>query len=634
VFVIGTAGHVDHGKSTLVHALTGIDPDRLREEHERQMTIDLGFAWLTLPSGREVSIVDVPGHEDFIKNMLAGIGGIDLALLVVAADESVMPQTREHLAILDLLHIPRGVVALTKIDLVEDPGWLDLVGEEVREEMEGTVLEGSAVVPVSATTGDGLPALLAELDRVLDQAQPRRDLGRPRLPIDRVFTISGFGTVVTGTLLDGRLAVGDEVQIQPGGLGARIRGLQTHRVKVSEAQPGARVAINLSGVSTDALERGQVVAAPGQLEPTTLLDARLTLLSGAPGPLKHNALVSFYSGAARVAARLRLLDAERLDPGSRGWVQFRLSRPVAVARGDRYVVRLPSPSLTLGGGEIVQPHPHRRHKRFRPEILARLEALSQGAPGDVLLQLLDDHRILEARELARLSSLPPNQVAPAIEALLEEGRIVVLGDQVPTQGALRRSSLGVLSRGGWRGMVSQITTVLRGYHDQHPLRLGMPREELKSRLRVSGPFFGQIVERAVRERRLVAAATTVALPDHQPLLSPEQRSEVARMMARFRANPSTPPSLPEVETSLGQEVLEFLLEKGQLIKVTDAVLFEAESYRDMERRVVSYLRQHQSITVAQTRDLLGTSRKYALGLMAHLDQQRITRRIGDVRVLR
>jgi len=634
VFVIGTAGHVDHGKSRLVRALTGINPDRLREEQMREMTIDLGFAWLTLPSGREVSIVDVPGHEDFIKNMLAGIGGIDLALLVVAADESVMPQTREHLAILDLLRVPRGVVALTKIDLVESPEWLDLVKEEVQQELEGTILQGSAVVPVSAVTGEGLSALLAEIDRSLEHAEQRRDLGRPRLPIDRVFTISGFGTIVTGTLIDGCLAVGDEVQIVPGDLRARIRGLQTHKVSLREVQPGTRVAANLVGVSTDALERGQVLTKPGEIEPTTLIDARLALLAKAPVPLKHNASLDFYSGAARAAAHVRLLGTEKLEPGNRAWVQFRLSQPVAVARGDRYIVRLASPSITLGGGEVVQPHPRRRHRRFKPEVLNRLEALASGTPQEVLLQQLEQDRILQVRELVTRSALPPDEAASALDELLDEQRIVILTYQVSASDIPSHNGAGVMSSGAWQSLTSEMARVLGAYHERYPLRSGMPREELKSRLRLDSPLFNQVLDRVVQDKKVATKPTTVALAGHKPVLAPEQRQAVARVMAGFQAKPSMPPSYSEVERTLGHEILQFLLDEGQLVKVSDTVLFDSHGYIDLERRVVAYLGTHESITVAQARDLLGTSRKYALGLLGYLDGQRITKRIGDARVLR
>jgi len=338
--VIGTAGHVDHGKSTLVHALTGIDPDRLKEEKEREMTIDLGFAWLRLPSGQEVSIVDVPGHEDFIRNMLAGVGGIDLALFVVAADEGVMPQTREHLAILDLLQVQGGVVALTKSDLVEDPEWLEMVQEEVREELAGSVLQEAKIVPVSARTRQGLSELLAELDRLLQLPISRRETGRARLPIDRVFSMAGFGTVVTGTLIDGRLRIGQEVEIlplssarsRPPPLKARIRGLQMHKTKVELAIPPSRVAVNLTGVSTEQLHRGDVLTIPGWLHPTAQLDARLRLLKDAPRPFAHDSTVDFFTGTAQCQARVRILDRKELAPGEDGWVQLVLSAQVSVIK--------------------------------------------------------------------------------------------------------------------------------------------------------------------------------------------------------------------------------------------------------------------------------------------------------------
>lgn len=634
MFVIGTAGHVDHGKSTLVQALTGINPDRLPEEREREMTIDLGFAWLTLPSGRQVSIVDVPGHEDFIKNMLAGIGGIDVALLVVAADESVMPQTREHLAILDLLQIPQGVVALTKTDLIEEDGWLELVREELRQELEGTVLANAAIIPASAVDGSGLADLLAELDRILDGTKAPRDIGRPRLPIDRVFTISGFGTVVTGTLIDGPLSVGDEVRIVPGDLDARIRGLQTHKVKEQEVLPGSRVAINLSGVAVDQLWRGQVVTRPGWLEPTRLVDARLRLLSNAPWPLKHNAIVDLFSGSARVAARVRLLDADILEPGQVGWVQFRLAEPLAVMRGDRYIVRLASPSITLGGGEIVQPHPRRRHKRFRPGILARLEALARGTPSDVLLQLLGQDTFLEARELVKRSNLPQDEAAEALLAMIREERIVLLAEGTPDASALSHSSVAVASQEAWESLVAQMVRVLGDYHRRYPLRSGMRREELKSRLRDEGQFFIQIAERAARDGYIVATPNSVRLAGHKVVLSVEQRQAIDDIMDAFRSSRFTPPSFGEVERVLGAELLRLLLGEGRLVKASDTVLFDAHTHAQMEQRLIAYLRENESITVAQFRDLFGTSRKYALGFLEDMDRRRVTKRMGDIRVLR
>ncbi|MBC7235282.1 MAG: selenocysteine-specific translation elongation factor [Chloroflexi bacterium] len=633
VFVIGTAGHVDHGKSTLVKAISGIDPDRLREEKEREMTIDLGFAWLRLPSGREVSIVDVPGHEDFIKNMLAGIGGIDLAVLVVAADESVMPQTREHLAILDLLQIPRGVVALTRIDLVADPEWIELVQEEVREELEGTVLADAPIIPVSALTGQGLPDLLATLDRLLDEAEPRPDLGRPRLPIDRVFTISGFGTVVTGTLIDGRLRVGDAVEIVPGGLQVRIRGLQTHKTKEQEAEPGSRVAANLSGVDVADLWRGQVVTKPGWLEPTTLLDARLRVLANAPWPLKHNALLEFYTGAARVMAYVRLLDHEQLEPGQEGWVQYRLQEPVAVVRGDRYIVRLPSPSVTIGGGQVVQTNPRRRYKRFQPQVIERLQALSVGDPEDILLHILHRERALPARELLRRSNLPEDEALSALKRLIRDGRIVLLGAPQPPQDWVPREE-GLVSKESWDELLAQIETLIEQYHARYPLRPGMPREELKSRVQLDGALFNQFIEHAVQVGRLEATPVAVRLPGHQVRLSPEQQKAVERILRAFQTNRYTPPSVAQVEEELGADLLQYLLDEGRLIKASDTVLFDAETYEEMKRKLIDYLRVHERITVAEVRDLFDTSRKYALAFLEDMDRHRITKRLGDIRVLR
>ena len=359
MFVIGTAGHVDHGKSLLVEALTGIDPDRLREEKARGMTIDLGFAWLTLPGGRNVSIIDVPGHERFIKNMLAGAGGIDLALLVVAADDGVMPQTREHLAILDLLGVRRGVVALTKRDLVDDE-WATLVANDIVELIDGTALEGSPVVPCSSLTREGLDTLVAALDTAIDGLPPKRNIDRPRLPIDRVFTIAGFGTVVTGTLIDGELAVGAEIELMPGQLRGRIRGLQSHRDKIERALPGMRAAINITGIDKTDMRRGLVLGAADTLHATSAVDARLTAVAGLTHAVRHNMRVTFHCYADEANAQIRLLEAGDLRAGETSWAQIKLETPVALERGDRFVLR--TPNDTIAGGVIADTAP-KRHRR-------------------------------------------------------------------------------------------------------------------------------------------------------------------------------------------------------------------------------------------------------------------------------
>jgi selenocysteine-specific elongation factor len=632
LFVIGTAGHVDHGKSTLVQAISGINPDRLREEQEREMTIDLGFAWLTLPSGREVSIVDVPGHEDFIKNMLAGVGGIDLAMLVVAADEAVMPQTREHLAILDLLEIPRGVIALTKADLVDDPVWLELVQEELRETVAGTALAEAPIVPVSAVSGQGLGDLMQTLDALLEAATPREDLGAPRLPIDRAFTISGFGTVVTGTLVGGSLQVGDTVEIVPGRRTARIRGLQSHKTKIERAEPGARLAVNLTGVDLDALSRGQVLSLPGTLAATRLVDVQLRIVADTPLPVEHGMVVDLFTGAAHVPARLRLLDADALGSGESGWAQLRLREPVAAARYDRFIIRLPSPSMTLGGGQIVETQPVRRHRRHDRRVAERLATLAQGVPEKVLLALLEERGPLTGRELVRQSQLPLAEAQQALGALVAGGRAVALG--APAEGAVDAAPQGpLIARGAWDRLMRRAADLLQGYHTEHPIRSGMPREEIKSRLGLSGELGNQVLQRARSQGLVRLEGDAVALPQHVVRLTTEQEAAIARTLAAF-AGSYAPPAYSEIEAALGAPLAQHLLETGRLVRLDEAVVYAPEVLAEMTERLRAHLEAQGTATVAEVRDLFGTSRKYAVAFLEEMDRRRITKRIGDARALR
>jgi len=631
LFVIGTAGHVDHGKSTLIKALTGIDPDRLQEEKERGMTIDLGFAWLRLPSGREVSIVDVPGHERFIKNMLAGVGGIDVALLVVAADEGLMPQTEEHLAILDLLQVKSGVVAITKKDLVDEE-WLALVEEELRERLQSTTLRQAPLLAVSAVTGEGLPALIASLDHLLATTPPKRDVGRPRLGIDRAFTVAGFGTVVTGTLVDGKLSLGQEVEIvrvgreQAPPLRSRVRGLQTHKRKVETALPGTRVAVNLTGVAVEDLQRGDVVTTPGWLETTLLVDGRLRLLASRPKPLAHNSEVSFHTGAAEAEARVRLLENETLAPGATGWVQVQLAAPLAVAKGDFFIVR--SPVTTLGGGQIVDPHP-RRHKRGQARVLAALETLAKGSPEEIVLQTLGTAPPMEVATLIAQTHLPGDQGRAALGQLIASGQALILGDEGPSSPRAL-----VVSAAGWRELGERVATILRAYHQQNPLRGGMPKEELKSRLALPARVFNESLARWLASSVLAEEGAAVRLPSHQARFTPEQQQRVERLLARMAQSPYTPPARAEIEQELGAEVLAALLEQGKLYKVSEEIVFLRSAYEEMVRRTVETIRARGRVTAAEVRDLFNTSRKYAIAFLEHLDEERITRRVGDERVLR
>ncbi len=509
--VIGTAGHVDHGKSTLVNALTGINPDRLKEEQAREMTIELGFAWFNLPDGEQVGVVDVPGHRDFIENMLAGVGGIDAVLFVVAADEGVMPQTREHLHILDLLQIPNGIIVLTKADLVEDPDWFDLVEADVREAVRGTVLETAAVVRVSARTGLGLDELKQRLAQLLAASPTRPDLGRPRLPIDRVFTIAGFGTVVTGTLLDGHLSLGDEVEILPGGLRGRVRNLQTHKKKENTAIPGSRTAVNISGVELDQVQRGEVLTLPGRYHTSQRLDVHFRLLLDASAPLRHSSEVKFFVGAAEVVARARLLGVEELKPGDEGWLQLELAAPVVVVRGDRYILRRPSPGETLGGGAVVDPQPARRHKRFDPALLSRLESLRQGSPADVLLQAGLALGAAPLRDLVVRSRLSVDAAGQALQELLGEGLLI----QLETGSLQPNADLLVIPRSLWEVETRRAENELKQYHLAFPLRRGMPREELKSRLKYTPRPFNAAMRLWIAGGSLVENRKLLSRPAHR-----------------------------------------------------------------------------------------------------------------------
>ena len=411
--VIGTAGHVDHGKSTLIQALTGTHPDRLKEEQAREMTIELGFAWLTLPNGEEVGIVDVPGHRDFIENMLAGIGGIDAALLIIAADEGIMPQTKEHIAILDLLGISPALIVLTKTDLASDSGWLELLELDIRQTLSNTTLKDSPIIKVSAKNKTGLDALITNLQSLLENKPIRPNLNRPRLPIDRVFSMSGFGTVITGTLSDGELNVGDEIEILPNNLKGRIRGLQTHKKKEETATPGSRTAVNISGIETESIKRGDVLVHPNQYQATRRIDAKLNLLKDISNPIKHGDEVKFFVGASEGIATIRLLGTEELKAAETGWIQLELREPILAVRGDRYILRRPSPSETLGGGIIVDHQPKGRHKRFDEDVLKSLEALSHGSSAEVLLEAASALGIASIKDVKSKSRLDSEQIGRA-----------------------------------------------------------------------------------------------------------------------------------------------------------------------------------------------------------------------------
>ncbi len=611
--VIASAGHVDHGKSTLIKALTGIDPDRLREERERGMTIDLGFAWLRLPAGEEVGIVDVPGHQDFVRNMLAGVGGIDAVLVVVALDEGVMPQTREHLAILRLLGVEKGVVALTKRDLV-DADWASLVREDVRRALAGTPLSDAPLAEVSAVKGTGFEELLATLEGVLGSLTPRRDLGRPRLPIDRAFTISGFGTVVTGTLRDGEFALGDEVEVVPGGLRGRVRGLQTHRQKIGRAIPGSRVAMNLAGVEVSAVRRGMVVARPGTLRPTSILTARLTVLADVSRALEHDATVKVYAGTAEEVARVAVLSGDEIAPGNEGWAQLRLAGPIAALVGDRFVLRVPSPAETIGGGVIVDVSA--RRLRRRPETILSLERAASGDVPSRVGALLAAPATRE--EVARRLDLPPGEVAHAITRLVALGEIVELDPFL-------------LSRLGYEELARRSGEAVGAYHTRYPLRRGMPKEELRDALHVEAKLWPPLLRRLVVDGVAADHGATVALPSHRVELPADVAPAWRAARERLAENEAQPPSTKEL--GLDAEVVAALAERGELVKLGPDLVLLPETVRRFGDAIIAEVASAGRVSVARARDLMGSSRKYVLPLLQFLDDAGATRRSGEERIL-
>ncbi len=629
--VIGTAGHVDHGKSTLVEALSGTNPDRLREEQQREMTIELGFAWMTLPNGEEVGIVDVPGHRDFIENMLAGVGGIDAVLLIVAADEGVMPQTREHLAIMDLLEVPGGIVVISKADLISDNEWFELVELDVRKITAGTVLENAPLVRVSARSGTGIGELKSKLEKLLSKSPPRLDLGRPRLPIDRVFTIAGFGTVVTGTLLDGSLKLGEEVEIQPTGLRARIRGLQTHKKKEEIALPGSRTAINISGIQVDQVERGHVVIRPGEFQPSRRLDASFRMLKDAKASLKHNSTIKFFQGTDEVMGRVRVLGGEELMPGETGWIQLELSHPVVAVRQDHYILRRPSPPETLGGGLIIDPAPIGRHSRYSSSVQKKLSAMVQGAPEEVLLQVGQSLGVVGYRELIDACHLGADAADTALKALLASGELVLVSESDLMN--VGNESL-VVTRTNWEEVQKHILELVGNFHKTSPLRYGIPREELKSRLKSRPSTFTHILRRMIAEGKLQEAKNYILLPGHTIELNEAQSKSVNRLLERFAISPYAPPGIKECQFELGIDLYRALIDLNILVEVSSEVVFRRQDYEEMLQGVTNHLKEFGSITVSQFRDRFESSRKYALGFLEHLDAIGITVREGDYRKLK
>ena len=626
--MVGTAGHIDHGKTSLVKALTGIDTDRLPEEKARGITIDLGFAFLEEP-GLTIEIVDVPGHERFVKNMLAGVGGIDLAMLVIAADEGVMPQTREHLAICALLHIRAGLVVLTKADLVE-PDWLELVKDDVAGLVRGTFLEGAPVLGVSAKTGQGLPELREALRGLASTIPPRVADQLPRLPIDRVFTIKGFGTVVTGTLAAGRFAVDDRVEVFPRGLVAKVRGLQTHGHGVTDASAGQRTAVNLQGLERAAIERGDVVGLAGTLVATATVDGTLELLADAPRPLKTRDRIRFHVGTSEVMARVLFLDRTQLEPGEQSFARIRLEAPVVASPGDRFVARSYSPMVTIGGGTVLDVDPPRM-RRKGPVLLAHLALLERGMPAEVVEEHVRQRGVAGVRTSALSGRVPfgPAALRALLGQLQEAGKVLAVDRDwfIHADSHTRVRDLALVA--------------LAAFHRANPMRPGMSREELRGKAgNAEDKLFAHVLVALDAEGAVRVERDKVRLATHEVRLSDEQRRVVERLEADFRSAEAAPPSPEEALGRAGvagdeeHDLFQVLVEGKRLVRVKESLFFHTDALEAIQDKLVALLRERKEIGPADIKDLLGISRKYAIPLLEYFDGRRVTQRVGERRVLR
>ncbi len=627
--VIGTAGHIDHGKTTLVKKLTGIETDRLKEEKQRGISIELGFAPFLLPSGQKAAIVDVPGHERFIRHMLAGAFGIDMVLFTIAADEGVMPQTREHGDILELLGVEKGVIVITKKDLVDEE-WLMLVEDEINEYVAGTILKGAPIVAVSAVTGEGITELLETIERVASTITERTITGKARLPIDRVFTVAGFGTVVTGTLWSGQIKVGDTLELMPVQKMVKVRTLQVHNEKVTTALAGQRVAVNLQGVDVSEIKRGYLLTEPGFLIPSYRVDVRLRLLEGSRRSLHNWNRVRFHLGTDETLGRVVLLDRDELGPGEESFAQIVMEKPVVAFKGDLFVIRYYSPVDTIGGGTVIDPNAPKQ-KRFREDVLNDLAVKEEGSLYDLVLHELENSlQPLSMTELVRKTGSVETAVSAEIQLLLDDEAIINLD-----------AKSGIyLSTRGLEILYDQIVVMITDYHRRYPLRSGYPKEDMRTRLFAdfNPRIFNALLKYLEEMGRLVIKNNLVSIPGQQVEVGTKEGEAITAIMQLMQDKAFAPPEMEElakaaeISEDVLSEVLAYLIEQDLVVKISEGLYFTRTAIEQGRQVLNEHFDREKELTLATARDILNTSRKYALPLIEYYDRIRFTRRVGDVRV--
>ena len=620
MFVLGTAGHIDHGKSALVTRMTGIDPDRLPEEKERGMTIDLGFAWLDLPSGRSVGMVDVPGHERFVRNMVAGVGGIDAVIFVVAADDGWMPQSEEHFGIIKLLGVKTGLVALTKKDLVDDD-MIELQIDDIRDRLKGSVLSDKPIIPVSSLTGEGVSEILTALDTILTDDIQRPDIGAARLFIDRRFTIQGIGTVVTGTLLEGKLLLDQQVELQPSGMTARIRKLQTHKKEIETAAPGSRVAVNLVGMERSVISRGDAICAAGTVTPTSRIAGEIKLLENSKYPLKNGAEISFLIGTADIIARVYLLQTDLLKPGENSLARLNLKTPVAAKLGDQFILRRISPQDTVGGGAVLDTETFSGRKDKKLQI-SLLEARNDLTAESIIKSELEKR--VKIPRAALFGNLPFSHTAmnEALERLSAEGVILISGDEIVPKKFLEKYA-------------EPAGELIEKDHRMRPWAEGIDPGVLAKKLKISPERLPEIIEYLVSSGKITKVKGLLKSPGHEARLKPDQQALQGKLNARLSAGPLSAPLKKEFidEDPRYEVVIEFLKDKGELIELKGGVLFTAGDFNAISARVRELLKSKGKAKASDIKEFLNTSRKYVIPLLERLDQLGVTVRDGDYRVI-
>jgi selenocysteine-specific elongation factor len=628
--IVGTAGHIDHGKTALVKALTGIDADRLKEEKERGITIDIGFAHLALDSNTTIGFIDVPGHERFIKNMLAGVGGIDMVMLVIAADESIMPQTREHLDICSLLHIKQGFTVLTKIDKVE-PEMVSLVETEVRDFLKGTFLEKSPIVRVSSYTKEGIPQLIETLREFVGKAGPKDAMDIFRLPVDRCFTMKGFGTVVTGTLIAGKVQKEQEIEILPGRRKTRVRGIQVHGHASKEALAGQRTALNLQGLEVADVQRGMVLTLPGMFNGTSMLDCHLELLPSA-NTIAMRKRVRFHAGTAELMGYVVLLGQDRLEPGDSAFVQIRLEEPAFALPGDRFIVRQYSPMLTIGGGVILDAFPD-KHRRTDPAIIQKLRIFKDSSIGDQLMAVIEDAglKTVELMELAARRGLVPGRAREHIGTLAKAGRVRLLSENPPVFVAAK----------AFNEAATAATAAVQRFHETNPLVSGIGREELKARLfgDASNLLYQAVLDKLVTDKKIVLAGDVIHAFGRRVTLKADEEKMRDQLAVKFQSLGLQVPSPDELINGLkldrntARKLIQLMIKENALVKISEEMLVHRSAMDKLIADVKALKSKNPKLGVGEFKDLTGVSRKFAIPLLEYLDRQRVTRRVGDERMI-